>query len=72
MKAILTFNLPKDQYEYESAAKGTVYRSLLHDMANEIRRHTKYGDEKEEATWKVFSDKFWELMNEYKIDPYEE
>jgi hypothetical protein len=42
MKATLTFHLPDDEYEYRAASEGQRARCVLHDVAEAIRRKTKY------------------------------
>lgn len=71
MKMTLTFDLPEEKYESEMAVHGGDWHSVVYDVANELRRLVKYeintGDE-----IKHFKDWFWNLLNEYGLDPYKE
>ena len=42
MRAILTFNLPKEQEEFEDALKGGAYRAALLNVQAEFRNQRKY------------------------------
>ena len=42
MKAILEFNLPEDQDEFNQAVKGGDWRSLVWDFDQYLRSNTKY------------------------------
>lgn len=43
MKAILEFDLPEDQAEFDNAVlAGTMY-SAIHDVANQVRSQLKHG-----------------------------
>ena len=44
MKAILEFNLPDDQYEYDMASKGVAMYNVLWELKSELRSMLKYGD----------------------------
>lgn len=72
MRAILTFNLPRDRAEFDLANKAGQYKSALWDVAAKIREKTKYGDEKTSAKWEEFREAFWAIMNEAGVDPYED
>lgn len=45
MKAILEFNLPEDQSEYDLAINGIKYYSALSDIREWLRRRLKYESE---------------------------
>lgn len=72
MRAILTFNLPKDQHEFDLANKAGSYKDALYEVAMRIRDKTKYGDEKTSAKWEEFREAFWGIMSEIGVDPYGE
>jgi hypothetical protein len=42
MKAILEFNLPEDNQEFELATKGLKFWSVLYDLDQSLRAKTKY------------------------------
>ena len=42
MKAILEFNLPDDQQDFELATKGLKFWSVLWDLDQSLRSKTKY------------------------------
>jgi hypothetical protein len=42
MKAILEFNLPEDNQEFELATKGLKFWSVLWDLDQSLRAKTKY------------------------------
>ena len=44
MKAILEFNLPEDQIDFDLAVKGTKYYSALWEMDQWLRSQIKYND----------------------------
>jgi len=44
MKAILEFNLPEDQNEFEVASKAMDWALLVCDIQEQIRKWSKYGE----------------------------
>ena len=42
MKAILEFNLPEDDHEFEMATSGSKFHSVLWDMDQYLRSKIKY------------------------------
>ena len=44
MKAILQFNLPEEQDEFEVAQNGWKYRRVISDIDQYLRTVVKYGD----------------------------
>ncbi len=44
MKAILEFNLPEEQEEFDNANRGGEYRAVLMDLDAWLRRKIKNGD----------------------------
>lgn len=44
MKAILEFNLPEEQLEFELACNGRNYESVLRELSREMRKIVKYDD----------------------------
>ena len=43
-KAILEFNLPEEQYEFESAHNGSKFRCVLSELDTFLRNKIKYED----------------------------
>ena len=69
MKAILEFNLPDDQHEFDLAVQGSNMYSALWDISQELRTLWKY-EELSEEEWKMVErirDKFFEILDEYQI-----
>lgn len=44
MKAILEFDLPEDNWEFQSAINGSKYKSAIWDYDQWLRSEMKYGD----------------------------
>jgi hypothetical protein len=75
MKAILEFQLPDDEYEYNLATNAWKFKSVLIDMDNWLRHKTKYSvdelsDDEHKAYWEC-RDKLNELINEENINLYD-
>lgn len=69
MKAILEFNLPDDQHEFEFATQGGSMYVALWDISQELRRITKY-EELSDEEWKIaekIKEKFYEILSEHNI-----
>jgi hypothetical protein len=67
MKAILKYNLPEEQEEFETANNGWKYRSVLLEYDNHLRSKIKYDESLTEEQYKVYEDarnKLWEFLNE--------
>lgn len=43
MKAVLSFNLPEDQYEHRTALEGSRWRTVVFDTDQLLRAKLKYG-----------------------------
>jgi hypothetical protein len=71
MKAILEFNLPDDQQDFELATKGLKFWSILWDLDQSLRSKTKYASDdlpqdKYDA-YQEIRDELRELMSENMI-----
>jgi hypothetical protein len=71
-KAILEFNLPEEQVEFEQAVNASKYSSVLWDLDQLLRNKTKYASddvtkEQLEAMYMV-RDELWKILNEYNLD----
>jgi len=72
MKAIIKFNLPEDQEEFDMFNQASAMHNVLWDLAQWLRSQTKYAPEStEEDTIKAFydcQDKLSDLLRENKVD----
>ena len=72
MKAILEFNLPEEQYEFNNAIKGGDWKHVCWDMDQWLRGQIKHApDTMSDDTYKAFEEcreKLRELINEYNLD----
>ena len=71
MKAILEFNLPDDDQEYDLANNAMRFWNVLWELDQELRANTKYApddmtDEDYDAYQKI-RDKLYELMRENNV-----
>jgi hypothetical protein len=72
MKAILEFNLPEDNQEFELATKGLKFWSVLWELDQSLRSKTKYApdslpQDKYEA-YEEIRDELRELMSNNNLD----
>lgn len=73
MEAILKFNLPEDQPEFNNAIKGGDWKHVCWQMDQLLRKHLKYDDDLKEDEVKMLQyvrDEFWKFMNENNLDIY--
>ena len=73
MKAILEFNLPEDQPEFNNALKGGDWKHVCWQMDQLLRKHIKYDEDLKEDEVKMLEyvrDEFWKFMNENNLDIY--
>jgi hypothetical protein len=72
MKAILEFNLPDDQQEYDLANNGLNFWRVLYELDQELRAKTKYApDDLPQHKYDAYQeirDKLHELMRESHVD----
>lgn len=70
-KATLTFSLPAEQEEYDTANKAGAYAAALHDIYYEIiRKRLKY-QELTDGDTKIMDqvrDEFFEILNSHGIE----
>ena len=74
MKAILEFNLPEDQPEFNTAIKGSDWKHVCWEMDQYLRKRVKYDEGLTEEQLEVYEDmrgEFWRMMNESNVDLYE-
>jgi hypothetical protein len=71
MKAILEFNLPDDQQDFDLAVKASKFWSVLWELDQDLRAKTKYApDDLPEDKYDAYQevrDKLYELMSENLI-----
>jgi len=70
MKAILEYNLPDEQQEYDLANKGSDLSIIIWDLDQWLRNEIKYNNEltdKESDTYNKIRDKLREIMEEHDI-----
>ena len=73
MKAILEFNLPEDQPEFNTALQGSDWKHVCWQMDQLLRKHLKYDDDLKEDEVKMLQyvrDEFLKFMNESNLDLY--
>ena len=72
MKAILEFNFPEDQDEFETINNASKYYSVLWDLDQYLRNKTKYANddvtEEEISASYALRDELWRLLGEYNLD----
>lgn len=66
MKAILEFNLPEDQEEYNSTIKAAEYRSALYEISQWLRSIRKYED-RQTISLEEAEGKFWAIVSSHEI-----
>lgn len=70
MKAILEFNLPEDQHEYDVIMQASKAQSFLWSFSEQLRDWYKYGHSFADANDAVekIRDEFYRLLNDYNVD----
>ena len=71
MKAILTFDLPEDKYEWENAMRADAMFCALWDLSQELRTMWKYQEYKTEEEYVIVEtirDKFYEILGDNQIN----
>ena len=71
MKAILEFNLPDDQIEFDLANNGRNFWSVLWELDQDLRAKTKYApddlpQDKYDA-YQEIRDRLYELLSEHNV-----
>ena len=73
MKAILEFNLPEDQPEFNTAIKGSDWKHVCWEMDQLLRKHIKYDDDLSEDARLILEyirEEFNAFMIENNVDLY--
>jgi hypothetical protein len=70
MKAILEYNLPDDQHEYEVAIQAQKMQSFIWDFSQQLRSWYKYHHEFKDADDALdkIREEFYKLINEHQIN----
>ena len=72
MKAILEFNLPEDQQEFDLANNAINFWNVLWELDQELRANTKYApDDMPEEVYKTLNqtrDKLHQFLSENSVD----
>jgi len=74
MKAILEFNLPEDQPEFNNAIKGGDWKHVCWEMDQYLRKRIKYDESLSEEQLRVYEgvrEELYGFMVENKVDLYE-
>lgn len=74
MKATLEFNLPEDQYEFNTAIKGGDWKHVCWEMEQYLRKEIKYNDSLSEEQLRVYEgvrEEFYGFMNDNNVDLHE-
>ncbi len=74
MKAVLEFNLPEDQPEFNTAIKGGDWKHVCWQMDQYLRKEIKYNDSLSEEQLRVYEgvrEELYGFMNENNVDLYE-
>lgn len=70
----LEYKLPEETYAFNAATHGAKWRSVVYELANELRTKTKYGHEYKTAddALEGIKDFLWTELHDEGLDPYEE
>ena len=72
MEAIIKFNLPEEQDEFDNFNNAGKYYSVLWDLDQYLRNFVKYPSDKEDPiltdTMAKVREELWRLMNEHNLN----
>ena len=70
MKAIIEYNLPDDQYEYDMSLSAIKMHTAMMEMGNYLRSEYKYNEYSEEKAEYIneINVKFWQIVSENDIN----
>jgi hypothetical protein len=74
MKAILEFNMPEDEKQFNTAFNGGKYQGVMERFANVLRMELKYNDalnDDEKRIYRDIQDRFFRCMNEEGVSLFE-
>ena len=70
MEAILKFNLPEEQPEFDNAVNGWKWSIVTWELDQHLRSQLKYNDKLTEEQYDALQevrDKLWEIVNEHSL-----
>lgn len=69
-KAILEFNLPEEQYEYNIVTQASRFQSFLWDFSQQLRSWRKYHNDFTDASDALdkIRAEFYRLLKEHKVE----
>lgn len=70
MKAILEFDLPDEQYEFDRAVEGRRWQWFAHSLMEYIKKEKKWNDDLTDEQYEMLErmeKKFWELIEEERL-----
>ena len=62
MKAILEFNLPEEQEEFDAASHAEIYKSVLGIFANNLRDQLKYDPPRNKKEFDIINNLYTSLF----------
>ena len=72
MKAILKFNLPEEQPEFDLAVNGYKWQLVVWDLNQYLRAHTKYApDDMSDSTYEALESvrmELFNILNKHKLE----
>ena len=70
MKATLTFTLPEEQTEFDTAIQASAAKSMLWDFSQKLRSWQKYHNDFKDANDALdkIREEFYRLINDYNIN----
>lgn len=70
MKATLTFTLPEEQVEFDTAIQASAAKSMLWDFSQQLRSWQKYHNDFKDANDALdkIREEFYRLINDYNIN----
>jgi len=70
MKATLTFTLPEEQVEFDTAIQANAAKSMLWDFSQQLRSWQKYHNDFKDANDALnqIREEFYRLINEHNVN----
>jgi hypothetical protein len=72
MKAILEFDLPEEQQQFDEAANGTKWRGVVEELDRRLRQVVKYGEDDADSVaamdWRA---KLADIVKDQKLSMYD-
>jgi len=70
MKAKLEFNLPEEQYEFDTAINGGKWKQVVWEIQQFLRKEIKYNDkitEEQYQAYRIVQDELYNKIAEYGL-----